>query len=482
MSLFSRRKALQAVGGLVAWLVLPHDGSERRATRPTTERSCALELGGARQTSILASGYTGAALPSDLIGLIRSSSPAMRFPTSYGAASHNACGFNKWTVDDLAPGRTYYWQLTRNGSPYGPIVRARTLRAVGVPCTIRIAGGGCQRSSPSSAAAFADAVAWGYDRFVHFGDDGYPNDLDTTLDTHERAYARAMTDPARLLIQVAGAVDKIVSDHDCNQTSTSPKEGNSPNYHDPVTAASLRAWADVVPVPMHDPRRRGRYWSCVEGNVRFVYTDTRSLDRTDVLAAPIAPDDPTSTMLGKHQLSWLKSEIHTAATAGQFVQIFTDPGWNGTAEVNPETGVIVRSNSDKWCAYTYERDQISDFIKTSYAAHGKGVNAAVAHSDTHAIQQDATHERNGMLAWCCGPLDQGVHALPTFCESYDYTFPGWAKDGIAVRHVQKKMYQQMTWAEDSEHRLTLTVTARNCTPKDRGTPRSLRTLTKVYML
>ena len=274
----------------------------------------------------------------------------------------------------------------------------------------------------------------------------------------------------------------MISDHDCNQTSTSPRAGNEPNYNDPVTATSLLAWADVVPVPMDDPERRGRYWSCVEGNVRFIYTDTRSLDRTDVLAAPIPPDDPTSTMLGESQLAWLKAEIKAAARAGQFTQIFSDPGWNGTAEVNPATGIMLRSNSDKWCAYIHERDLISDFIKATYEAHGKGINAAIAHSDTHGIQQDATHERNGILVWCCGPLDQGVHVLPTFMENYDYTYPSWAKASEDARKIRKNMYQRMTWSEDADHRLTLTVTGRNCTPADRGTPRSLRTLTKEYLL
>ena len=187
-------------------------------------------------------------------------------------------------------------------------------------------------------------------------------------------------------------------------------------------------------------------------------------------------------MLGADQLAWFKSEIWAAAAAGQFSQIFTDPGWNGRADVDIVTGIIVRSNSDKWCAYISERDEISDFIKESYAAHGKGVNAAIAHSDTHGIQQDETDEKNGILVWCCGPLDQGVHILPTFHANYDYTFPEWAANDQADRNVQKKMYQQMTWAEGPEHQLTLTVTARNCTPKDPGTPLSLRTLTKVYTL
>ncbi len=480
----SRRTALRSFGVALAWLWAARRGPEREPKRDRDQGgpSVALELGGARQTSILASGYTAGAESTDLIGLNRSSSRSMTRPTSYPASPHNTSGFNKWTIEDLDHGHTYFWQLTRNDTPYGPVVRARTLRAVGKPCTTRIAGGGCAQAVSDTTAAFADAVAWGYDRFVHFGDDGYPEDLDTTLESHERAYALALMQPGRRLIQRAGAVDKLISDHDCNQTANSPKMGNEPNYDDPVTAASLLAWADVVPVPMDDPQRRGRYWSSIEGNVRFIYTDTRSLDRTNVLAAPIAPDDPTTTMLGESQLAWLKAEIEAAAAARQFCQIFTDPGWNGTAEVNPRTGIIMRSNSDKWCAYIHERDQISDFIKTTYAAHGKGLNAAIAHSDTHAIQYDETHERNGLVIWCCGPLDQGVHALPTFKENYDSTFPSWAKEDEPARGTRKNMYQQMTWSEDASHQLTLTVTGRNCTPTDPNTPRNLHTLQRQYQL
>jgi hypothetical protein len=183
-------------------------------------------------------------------------------------------------------------------------------------------------------------------------------------------------------------------------------------------------------------------------------------------------------MLGATQLHWLLKEIDTAAASGQFLCIFSDTGWYGTAALG-DNGRIMVSNSDKWIAYTFERDLISDHIATAYDAYGKGVNAMVVCSDTHALQQDSgATQRNGLASIVCGPFDQHAHALPAFVSAYEWTFPPDADSG-GVKPRQRS-YQRLTFDEKVPGRLTVTAVARDCTPGDG--PRTRRKLVRTYEL
>jgi phosphodiesterase/alkaline phosphatase D-like protein len=183
-------------------------------------------------------------------------------------------------------------------------------------------------------------------------------------------------------------------------------------------------------------------------------------------------------MLGDTQLAWLLAEIDAAAASGQLLCIFSDTGWYGTAALGAY-GRIKVSNSDKWVAYTHERDLISDRIASAYAAVGKTPNAIVVCSDTHALQQDSgATQRNGLASVVCGPFDQHVHALPTFVESYEWTYPPHSDAGGV--QPRRQCYQRLTFQESVPGTLTVTAVARDCTPA--GGPVNRRKLVKTYRL
>lgn len=434
----------------------------------------ALWAGDATQTTVEITGYTGYAKSDDLIGLRTALSADMKTgPLDHPAHVHNKVGFNKWSVTDLTAGTSYWHQLHVNGVPTGPVCRFRTLRPIGVPCTTTIAVGGCKRGNAKSNT-FDDMVSWAPDRVMNLGDLGYPDRLNTNPKTHEWNWAAQLIDPPMLAIQAQGCVDYIASDHD-----TTGGLDNPSNLNNPISAANLVAWQEMIPARMADQRtpRRGRYRSEVEGNVRFIKLDTRNQDRTDVRASKIPPDDPRSSMLGATQRAWLLGEIDEAAVAGQFCCIFSDVGWYGTADLGADRKIMV-SNSDKWIAYIYERDLISDHITEAYARQGKGCNAMVVNSDTHALQQDSGEtQRNGLAVITAGPFDQHVHCLSPFIKAYAWTYPLHA-DKLNGRHRQQS-YQQLTFAETEERELTVTCVARDCSNSPAV---DLRTMRKTYSL
>lgn len=405
----------------------------------------------------------------DLIGMKTATNFAMSTGVvTYSGAPRNAAGWRKFAVTGLTAGSTYYHQMTVNGTLVGQVSKFKTLQTANVACTTKLAVYSCTRDNPSSAAVATDMATFAPNRAIMLGDRGYPNDLSDspTALTHERNWALQVTDPSSMAVQSLCAEEYIISDHDVNGTGAS----NRPNFNDPITAENLVEWAAVVPARMVDARtpKRARYRSYIEGHVRYILLDTRSLDKTD-RAGSSDLNSTSATMLGLTQLNWLKAEIDAASLAGQFCAIFSDPAWNGTlVEGDGLTdGKIAVSYSDKWPAYPYERDLISDYIKASYLAHGKGMNAAKFSGDTHAMQQDdGTHEKNGMRAFVCGPFHQRVHAH--FMSSYDRTFPLNADAPGALPY--KMMYQQVTFAEAPAGTLTMTVVGRNCTPNDSGTP------------
>lgn len=444
-------------------------------------KSLDLRIGGSTGTSmvIAASVWGTDAVPvssSDLIGLNRATNAAMTTGlTSLTAAVRDANAFRRWVDSGLTAGTTYYYQLTKNGSPVGVVHKAKASAAAGAVATLTRAVGGCQQSPPASSAAFDDIVAWAPDAFIHLGDDTYPDDLDTFTATHCKWYTASMTDPALQSVQQVMRVEKVISDHDDNGGST--PEGNAPTYNDPVTATSLLAWASSVPMLMADTRspKRGRYTSRVAGNIREIFLDTRSMDRTNQIGGD--PNDPAATMLGATQLSWLHGEFVAAAAAHQLSVIYTDPSFRGTiVEGDGMTGGRIDvSYSDKWPAYAYERAVIITDAQATLRKTAGSPNLIVIASDSHACQQDdGALTGDGIACFVCGPLHQNIHAH--FVDSYQVggvprTYPANAAD--SGRLPSKMMYQRFTFAEAPAGTVTLTVTARNCTPKDPGAPYSI---------
>lgn len=447
----------------------------RNVPRPVRHRDgarVALWAGDATQTSVEVAAHT---MHTTRVGLVVSLSADMSDPMRLPVREPNEVGWAKWSVSGLRPGTRYFHRVTdtpkgRRTRGIGDVGSFMTLREVGEPCTIRLAVGSCAREAPMNPAAFFDIAEWGPDRTVHLGDFGYPDDLSENPLSHMRNWARNSHAFGIAKVQSIGCMDYIVSDHDDNGSGRS----NQPVWNDPVTEANIRAWEKVVPARMSDTRvpRRGRWRSDVEGNVRFVKLDTRSLDKTDTRHPDkVDPRWRYSTMLGATQLAWLKGQIDAAATSRQLVVVFSDCAWNGTSPGPP----IPLQFSDKWPSYIHERNLISDY------AASKGADLFIVFGDSHGLQQDdGTNEKNGFASICCGPFDQQLHLH--YQDAHQWNYPaGLHEGGGPYRHAQQ--YQRLTISQErGSSKVTVTAEARDCSHRVPGAPMTVRTMTKTYQL
>ncbi len=444
---------------------------EAGATRLSAATS-AVWSGDANQTSVQISSYTTG---TTLVGLAVSSRADLKNATYLAAEPPNRSGWNKWSVESLTAGTQYHYQITDSpgggGRRFiGDTAQFKTLQAVGGECTTRIAVGSCEVSAPANPAAFEDIVAWGPDRFVHLGDFGYPANLTTDITTHMDNWSASTSDIGPQSVQSITCMDYIVSDHDGNDNGRSE---NRPTYQDPITMTNIEAWRRVVPARMADTQspQHGRWRSDVEGNVRYVKLDTRSIDKTDNVSTPTDPRSTRSSMLGVTQLTWLQRQIDAAASARQLLVLYTDCAWNGTSPGPP----IPNTYCDKWPSYIYERDLISDY------AAAKGVHVFIVFGDSHGLQQDdGANEKNGFASICCGPLDQELHMH--YQDSYQWSYPyNVPEHGGPYRHAQQ--YQRLTISQvPGSSTVTVTAEARDCSSAVKGTPFTVRTMTKKYKL
>lgn len=452
------RVGASAVVAAVARKLLPG----RREAGPALASATVLWAGDALQTTVELTCLTvGAASLAPTISLNRDMSGAVVLP----AAARGSFGWNRWHADGLEAGRPYFWQLTDSSGggdpqPFGPIATFTTLREAGQPCTIRRVAGSCSKSAggPAAAnpAAYDDIIAWSPDRMTHLGDLGYQTGLTSQVGTHVQALNRNLQMPGISEALPLFCVDYIHSDHDTNGGN------NLPNYHDPVTKASLRAWRLMVPSRLADVREpiHGVWRSEVEGRVRFLKLDYRSVDRTDSIGR--SPTDPTSSMLGATQLRWVRAELAAAAAARQLVVLLTDSAWNGVA---PDPVDVY--SSDKMPAYQHQRDLVSDW------AAQLGLSMVIIHGDTHLLLHDETHERNGFVVVGCAPLDQLAQGL--FQDSADWVYPPGQPPVGGTMEVQQ--YQRLTWADDGTT-ITFTAEARSCSDAGGDT---VHVLTRTYV-
>lgn len=396
------------------------------------------------------------------IGLNYSVNSDMTSSTPVAGTATDIYGFRKIHLTGLTAGTTYYYRITDAGAETGPTRKFRTLKAVGTPCTIAFAVGSCKQDNPASNNTFNDIINVTVDPtraapnsvplavmdFINLGDLGYPGNLSTALSTHAFNWSFNITDAALEIVQQKMNHKYIISDHDVNGGET--KIGNSPNLNDPVTKTNIQGWQLWIPAVMDDTRNffqdgdgnwhpGARYRSVVEGHVRYIFTDIRNLERSDVLTVPADPQagkpghgSPT-TMLGTTQLNWLKGQLDLAATNREFVVLYTDSAWNGLSPVGGD-GFIPATFTDKWPSYCYERDVISD-----YAFSKIGENMVILHGDSHGMQFDdgqtpkfdgsgnRLNDKNGYVVACCGPFNQNLHMHYT--NAYDWSYPANVGDG-----------------------------------------------------
>jgi hypothetical protein len=447
---------------------------------PAIPAGTAVEVGLTTSSEAWVSVYCGDAAITDTISLNRSTSSSMSSPTNLALGTRGLYGWSRAHITSgLAANTPYWFQAVVNGTPVGPVAKGRTQVAAGTPTALNIAGLGCQSTAPSSPAVFNDIDTWASSVTVHaafhHGDDGYCTDLDNGTQTHQKWLALACTDTGRGILNTLCGIIKRRSDHDTNQNNVTAPKGNNPNYHDPTSWANLQTWNAVVPVPSEDVRTQsvtvGASWCTWKvGNYVFFFADTRGQERTDVLELPKFDGtydpgaDTSATMLGATQLAALKAAVDDASLNSKLFILVCDPGWMGEAAIDPDSNKILVSNSDKWCAYRHERDIIDSYIVASYAGHGKTANAMIMHGDTHAPQNG--HTLAGLLVVGVGMADQNPHALQTFVDNYDWTYPTGLGDH-ADRQDDMQFYYRHAFTETAGV-IHYTATPRDCSPAKVG--------------
>lgn len=281
-------------------------------------------------------------------------------------------------VSGLKPDR-WYWYDFKAGTEVSPKGRTRTLERAERPAAetsaLKIAFASCQHFEAGYYTAFEHMAAESPDLVLHLGDyiyegPGKHGKIRThvgpeikTLDEYRNRHAQYKTDPALQAMHAAAPWVVTWDDHefDNNYAADHPEEKGPADHAEFLIrrAAAYQAYYEHMPLrrsSVPDGPGMKLYRSIRHGKlVDFHVLDTRQY-RTDQplgdgTRAP-GPElmDPTGTMLGAVQRSWLLDELKTSR-----------PVWNVLAQQvmmarvdrQPGDGELV--SMDLWSGYEYER-------------------------------------------------------------------------------------------------------------------------------
>lgn len=154
--------------------------------------------------------------------------------------------------------------------------------------------------------------------------------------------------------------------------------------------------------------------------VRFIMLDLKS----EASAVTTTTDSSTKTILGAAQKQWFKSEIDAAAANNQYVVLISDvpysaPGkLEGSTLTNSDVGGDL---TDKWWSFSYERNELADYMKSkgmankvcliSGDAHMLGYTDGVTASNANGEDSRADYATGGgmpMKTFNAAPLDNST--------------------------------------------------------------------------
>ena len=261
--------------------------------------------------------------------------------------------------------------------------------------------------------------------YMNMGDFHY-QDINTNRPSLFRAaYDAVLASPQQAELYRSTPLVYMWDDHDYGGNNASKKSKSH------IAARSI--YEEYVPhYPFAFPQEDGPInYSFAVGRVKFIITDLRS-ERDE----PKVKDDAKKSLMGAEQKQWFKDEL--LAANGKYPLIFwmTSVPWIGDKGKSPygslKTNVYgyihhsqsnlfnVRTNrpgrnpnggggdEDHWSAYTVERREICDFIKSNRIS-----GVAILHGDSHMMAADdgsnadyATGGGTPIPVMCAGPLDQ----------------------------------------------------------------------------
>lgn len=301
-----------------------------------------------------------------------------------------ASGGAKIPITGLTADTEYSYQVEVNAASVGSPGRFKTAPAAGAASfTIGFSG---DANTASNHAVFDRIRTVQPLLFIHMGDLHYTNITANNQALYHAAYDTVLSQPRQAALYRDIPTVYVFDDHDyANDNSNA-----SATSHDAACAVYR---ARVPHYPLGDATVTAPvYQAFTIGRVRFLVTEQRS-----AASADSATDNASKTVLGSSQKAWFKSEISTAAAAGQMIVWVCPRVWGGT----PTAG------ADGLQGFSTERAELVDYIHAN--ASGRVV---VLSADMHAMGIDdgshhdfATSGSEPLKTFQCAPLDR-TPALP----------------------------------------------------------------------
>lgn len=349
------------------------------------------------------------------------SSPQYTKAVKSDTNSNNVVAF---PVENLQPDTDYYYALEIDGRlDRKKRGQFRTFPVPG-PASFQIAFASCGRTG--STRDVFDRIREHRPLFyMNMGDFHY-EDINTNQPSRFRAaYDAVLASPQQADLYRTVPLVYMWDDHDYGGNNASKKSKSH--------IAARAVYDEYVPhYPFVNPEPDEPInYSFSVGRVKFIIADLRS-ERDE----PRVKDEPKKTLMGEKQKKWFKDEL--LAANGRYPLIFwmTSVPWIGERGQSPYStlktnvwGYIHHSQSnlfnvrtnragrnpnggggdeDHWSAFSYERREIADFIKSN---HIRGVS--ILHGDSHMLAADdgsnadyATGGGAPIPVMCGGPLDQ----------------------------------------------------------------------------
>ena len=305
-------------------------------------------------------------------------------------------------VDGLQPGTTWWYRFEAAGET-SPVGRTRTLPAA--PATsVRLGLVCCARYSMAPLGAYRAMAEREVDVVLHLGDyvyedDGHKGPRDhrpahraITLADYRERLAQIREDPDCQALHLRHPMILVLDDHDvADNCWQGGAKGHDPSTSGPFAdraAAAARARQEWAPARLRDPDEPRATWRSVPlaDLAELIVLDTR-LSGRDLQAGDDGAKglhDPTRSLLGDHQRSWLRERL--ADTTRPWALLASGVVVNEVSLPLPATRVVNGLlpngyaamegkvlHDDQWDGYPAERDLLVSCLAERGRAGGRTV-------------------------------------------------------------------------------------------------------------
>jgi alkaline phosphatase D len=306
-------------------------------------------------------------------------------------------------VGDLEPGTSYWYRFEADGER-SPVGRTRTLPAA--PCPrFRLGLVSCARFSVAPLGVYRAVAEREVDLVLHLGDYIYEDDGSkgardhrpphacVTLDDYRERLAQYREDPDLQALHLRHPMTLMVDDHDvADNCWTDGAKAHDDAVHgrwDDRTLAATRARQEWVPSRLRDPDEPRQTWRsfAIADLAELILLDTRLSGRDQHAGDDGTPDrdDPTRSLLGEAQRTWLEERVHDVArpwsviASGVVINEVTLPFPAAAGLVEPLLpngyaaldGQIL--HDDQWDGYPAERERLIGWLAERGRAGGRSL-------------------------------------------------------------------------------------------------------------